>query len=318
MNHRALEAIRARIAEARSTGRIAPVLLAELAQELERWYHQTWNIEYLNERISLIQELLASDAQAGSTQPDTYHHLTLLDLASALEERYAHNGLLEDLQARVEVCRQATAIFASPDPLHIDALVALGWALCDHQQRHKDPALTDLKEAFEAVEAALAACPDGHPRRYLGLHILGRAYSLRGISMTVSEDHNRAVEYQRQGLALCPDNNANRPILLLNLALSWSMELRMIGKPEDTPKAMALFDQALELLAENHPRRTLIYANIAFVHASLYGELNNENNAELSFQYCEKTLACQNGNYADRKVRWVPILSVQFRVNSKR
>jgi tetratricopeptide (TPR) repeat protein len=118
--------------------------------------------------------------RAGADAPSLVpgHLLPVLsNLGAAMRARFDYSGAVEDLDAAIQLGRQAVAATDEDHPGRAMYLSNLGAALLARSEHSGPPA--DLDAAIQLGQRALAACPEDHPGRVMFLSNLGRALQRR-------------------------------------------------------------------------------------------------------------------------------------------
>ena len=122
--------------------------------------------------------------------------------ASPCEARFERTGDLADLDAAIDLLRQAVAASPADHPDRARYLSNLGVALRARFERTGDRA--DLDAAVDAGRQAVAASPADHPDRALYLSNLGAALQIRFERTGDRADLDAAIDAGRQAVAASP------------------------------------------------------------------------------------------------------------------
>jgi CHAT domain-containing protein len=123
--------------------------------------------------------------------------------------------------------------------------------------------LSDLDEAIDLDEAALALHPSGHSNQSdslgnFAVHLYAR-FQQRG----VLSDLDQAIDLDRAALTLCPPGHSNQSPFLNNLAIHLHARFRQRGVLSELNEAIELHRVALALRPPGHPNRSQSIDNLA-------------------------------------------------------
>jgi tetratricopeptide (TPR) repeat protein len=171
--------------------------------------------------------------------------------AAAAQDRYLATRDSGDLDA-------AAGAFSAVvrDPLFPDAsdrtramaTYALGALLADRFLLRSRP--TDLDEAVEMFQAAVAAAPDGCPDLPEYTSALGIALGIRFERTGHRADLVAGIDAVRRAVALLPPDAVQLPTLLHNMAANLGVKYDLDGQPGDLDAAIAASRQAVEAGAD--------------------------------------------------------------------
>ena len=169
----------------------------------------------------------------------------LSNLGLALPARFERTGDLADLDAAIDVGRQAVAATPADHPDRARYLSNLGGALRIRFERTGD--LADLDAAIDAGRQAVAATPADHPDRATYLSNLGRALRIRFERTGDRADLDAAIDALRQAVAVAVASPRVRAVA----ARGWG---RAAAGGRRWQEAVAGFAAAAELLGLVAPR----------------------------------------------------------------
>lgn len=270
-----------------------PAKLLLLGRTIERRYSQTWQVEDVQERISLYREALiifSSAAAAGSTG---FNPLTQLDneklsparsdpiyecyptetakntnqdvficrieLARALQDRYWHNYDMSDVEEAIILSREVLDILPKAYLERASALCILGTTLRIRFER-----LTRADDIMDALKAHREACGKDYVHledRPMFLSVLGWTLFRRYSVLRNTEDLTEAIALQREALLSCDHNAAFRHQILYLLGLALWAKFHQDGKMQELDEAIDAHRKALSLRPAGHRDR----------HHSLHG-----------------------------------------------
>lgn len=165
----------------------------------------------------------------------------------------------------------ATSITATPHD-HPDRAGRLSNLGLTYQQRYmQSGVLTDLEQAVETLEEAVAATPEGHPDRPLAaLPNLGLAYHTRFAHSGVLADLDLAIETFKKAMAATPEDHPNRPGTLSNLGNAYRVRYGLGGVLADLEQAIELGALAVAATPADHPHRAVMLSNLGDAYRSRF------------------------------------------------
>ncbi|KAG2153316.1 TPR-like protein [Suillus clintonianus] len=186
---------------------------------------------------------------------------TLHNLANSLEDRFAHQGVLSDLNEAIELHRAALLLL----PLgHHDRPTSLNnLAVSLHDRFEQQGILFDLDEAIELQRASLELCPPSHPHHFVSLNNLANSLQTKFEQWSIPSDLDEAIELHRAALELCPPDHSDRSTSLNNLASSLRTRFEQQSILSDLDEAIGLHRAALALCPLNHFDRSAALNNLA-------------------------------------------------------
>ena len=168
-----------------------------------------------------------------------YHGRLIIDLASALFDRFQQQGGIEYLEESITYYRQSLNLHPIGNFNHSTILSNLANAVST--RFHQLGGMENLEEAITYYRQALALEPHGHPRRPSTLNNLAIAASTRFRQLGGMKDLEEAITCLRQALALEPHGHPGRPTTLNNLASVVSTRFDQSGRMEDLEEAITGF-----------------------------------------------------------------------------
>ncbi|KAJ8580215.1 hypothetical protein M405DRAFT_753549, partial [Rhizopogon salebrosus TDB-379] len=123
--------------------------------------------------------------------------------------------------------------------------------------------LSDLDEAIDLDQAALALYPPGHSDQSLFLNSLAVHLSARYEQRGALSDLDEAIDLHRAALTLRPSGHSNRSNSLNNLAVDLYARFQQSGMLSDLDDAIDLDQAALALCPLGHSNRSLSLNNLA-------------------------------------------------------
>lgn len=196
----------------------------------------------------------------------------LVNLADALQGRFALGGRLEDLTRAIETKRELLSVSPASDSERYTRLVNL--ALVLRRRFQVQSSKDDLAEAIRLAREALALCPPGHDDRDEALMVLAEflqyRYDLEGTPADILEMESLSQE----AFELRPPGHPDRAeTLILVIICCARMQALDGGKQYD--KAIPLSRELISLRPPGHELRSEALKLCGVFLISRYGELQN-------------------------------------------
>ncbi|KAG1729113.1 CHAT domain-containing protein [Suillus lakei] len=225
--------------------------LHELAQAVERRFHQCGSIDDIDECIQCRREAV-SLCPKGHSIHDSY----LNNLALSLKFRFDHQGKYNDLNEAISIYEDAL----HPRPVGYKyrdfSLNNLGAALLDRFNQRGD--VDDLQRAISLRREALTLRPPGNPYRDSTLNNLALALQTRYDKLHISEDLNEAIDLYRELLQL--EQHARRSVLVS----------RKLGRMKMSRRPFDFAKNPSAALPSLHPDRYFSYMGLQEAYLSRY------------------------------------------------
>ncbi|MCQ4080932.1 CHAT domain-containing protein [Streptomyces sp. RB6PN25] len=232
------------------------VFLGTLGSALSHAAARLDDADLLPEAVDLLRQSVAASDPAGP--PHASH---LADLGTALVMLALADNRPELYGEGVETCRRAAD--AAPNPVERAMyLTNLGLVLRSHWTRSGDPGALD--DAEEAVRAAVAALPPGHPTLTKAVFVLSGVLRARHVASGRLADMAEAVALARQALDATPardlSQRAARGTELADLQRLYALAA---GTPGALDEPLALLRGLEQELAEPSAERARVLFALA-------------------------------------------------------
>lgn len=281
---------------------------AHLAQlrEADARYKETWDLSDLEARIRLARDVLRShgsdtaqellaleedisvtiDSQAVAAEPEWAINPRIavcLELASALEDRHTHLGLLEDLQEQISILE--LALQKVPPDSHAGICIRrdLGTAL--RQRFSQKSNELDLLQAIDIHTSSLESCPDGHPIRAHLLGLLALDLLDQGYRTGQADVLERSVSLAQQGadISLTSDPRHHQVQRCLSTALLGSFFV--LGGANRLHAAKDICITLLNTFPPHCPIVTTIYGQLGVIMSQLFAQTDDMDYLKLTVEY---------------------------------
>jgi tetratricopeptide (TPR) repeat protein len=228
----------------------ADALLSNIQQLTDR-YHETWQLEDVEQRIALLCGFFQKNSSA--TIGRTRRANLYLALANAHGDHYIHTSKVEDLAERVRLCEEALTSLLDDHPSYPTALLEFGCALRMRFEQSTDVA--DVQRAVQIHEQVLALNTTSPPR-FLALCELGISYYRLFNSSTSNIDSiEKALTYLRDALDACPADDPGLPYVLDHLGMAITALSTKRERTHYLEEAISLHNRSLKILVPNHRDR---------------------------------------------------------------
>lgn len=201
-------------------------------EALRRWqaFHEDGNVADLYAAVALFDDVLATAGPNDGNRPRA-----LGQLAAARQVLYTQTGDLTDLEAAVQLTREAIARRSEPaagDQSNLGNALRLLYEATGR--------LAALHEAIELARSAILNTPERHPARATRLSNLGYALRLRYAHSGRSADIDEAIAIGRASLAAEHDHAGHVRRMQSNLGVALRERHERTGDPADLDEAIRL------------------------------------------------------------------------------
>ncbi|OAX35022.1 hypothetical protein K503DRAFT_858860 [Rhizopogon vinicolor AM-OR11-026] len=255
--------------------------LNNLATSLQARFEQQGVLSDLDKVIDLYQSALALCPPGHSDRSMSLSHL-----AGSLGARFEQRGVLSDLDEAIDLHRAALLLCPLGHSDHSLSLNNLAVSLQDRFEQQDNLAtslqerfeqrgvLSDLDEAIDLHQAALALCPPDHYTRSSLLNNFAISLQERFKQQGVLSDLDEAIDLHRAALALHLPGHSDRSLSLNNLAVSLRkrFEQRGVLGLSDLDEAIELHQAALVLCPPDHSTRSSSLNNLAISLQDRFGQ----------------------------------------------
>ncbi|KAG1793550.1 CHAT domain-containing protein [Suillus plorans] len=205
---------------------------------------------------------LFRDALALRTQRHPDHHLSLYNLARALNWRHNKKRTAADIREAAQLYHELLPL--CPEGTYLHTIVAGNGV--DHVVSACNNLPIDASDGgIHLRRVVLELCPLGHRLRPAALDGLAQALQIRFDQHGSIDDLDTSIQLCREAVSLCPEGHAHRDTYLDNLADSLMSRFRHQGKPNDLDEAISLDEEALCLRPVGHESRDSSLNNLGLV-----------------------------------------------------
>ena len=223
---------------------------------------------------------------------------SLSNLGAALAIRFARTGELADLDAAIDLLRQAVATAPPGHPGHAMCLSNLGGALRTRFARTGE--LADLDAAINAGRQAVAATLPGHPDRAMYLSNLGAALWARFERSGDLADLNTAVDMLREAVVASPADHPDRAAMLSNLGIALRIRFERTGDRADLDAAVDAGRQAVAASPAGHPGRTRDLSNLGGALRIRFERTGDQADLDAAVDAGQQAVAASPAGHPDR------------------
>ncbi|MFE3379338.1 CHAT domain-containing protein [Streptomyces anulatus] len=235
-----------------------PDVLVQLGMSLIHLYRHTGDLAALDEAVARFREVVrpvGEDQIQGSLEVNTLHLL-----GTALAERGARTGSLDDLNEAVRTLRRRHATAAGIGSLE---LYGLGFVLSHLFDRTRDPA--QLDEAVDVLRRAVESSEPNDSEAPTGLAGLSTSLLSRYGHSGDPADLDEALVYAQRAVDAAP---ANDPVALpafTSLVGALLSERRRNPERIDVDDLVALCQRVVDLAPPDHAALGILHHNLGVV-----------------------------------------------------
>ena len=274
----------------------------------------TGDVEYIEERIQVIQSLVAFASQNKSILDP---HDTERQLCVAYGQKYDRTGASSDFEDFSQIARKIVSQIGQDNPSRYLYLMSYGTSL--HNRYLRTGALGDLEGAIEiwriAREKARAQAPEDKQGRVLILSRLQKGLGDRFTRKRDVRDLNEAIELAQETLYLDSDEGGNKIAYVNSLALLYGRRYDMNGSFTDLQESIRLQREVLDSAHLPRPQRAVLLSNLRENMYRMYCKNHDMYYLDEGIRLGEKSLQMQSKDHPNRATS-LHMLGEQYRTRA--